>query len=140
MPAPAAAAPEGYADMKPAPALHRLKRNSAQYGQVAEVADDVDNWRNQHMRKLSGRRADSLADARQIKRSKNPLVVNLNGSFHSENRLGTPEHLLKYNKKAKFLVVTMRYEDDFKNFDKAKHEKLGDFVILTDAKIPRSKR
>lgn len=75
-----------------------------------------------------------------LKDTKNPLVVHLNGSFHTENRLGTPEHLLKYSKKAKFLVVTMRYEENFENFDKAKHSNSGDFVILTDAKIPRSKR
>jgi uncharacterized iron-regulated protein len=71
---------------------------------------------------------------------KNGLIVHLNGSFHTENRLGTVEHLLKYKPKTKVLVVTMSYEEDFKNFDKTKHENLGDFVILTDAKQPRSKR
>lgn len=75
-----------------------------------------------------------------LKKNRRPLVVNLNGSFHSENRLGTPEHLLGYRKKTSFLVVTMRYEDDFTNFDKAKHGGIGDFVVLTDAKVPRSKR
>lgn len=76
--------------------------------------------------------------AEHLKKQKNALVVHLNGSFHTENRLGTAEQLLKYQPNAKFLVVTMRYEDDFKNFDKAKHENLGDFVILTAAKEPRS--
>jgi len=75
-----------------------------------------------------------------LKRAKNPLVVHLNGAFHTENRLGTPEHLLKYSPKAKFLVVTMRYEENFTNFDKTKHADLGDFVILTDAKLPRSQK
>jgi hypothetical protein len=32
----------------------------------------------------------------------------------------------------------MRYENDFTNFDKTKYENIGDFVILTDAKVPRS--
>jgi uncharacterized iron-regulated protein len=73
-----------------------------------------------------------------LKRAKNPLVVHLNGAFHTENRLGTPEHLLKYAPKTRFLVVTMRYEENFTNFDKTKHTDLGDFVILTDAKVPRS--
>jgi uncharacterized iron-regulated protein len=71
---------------------------------------------------------------------KKGLIVHLNGSFHTESRLGTVEHLLKYKPKTKVLVVTMRYEDDFQTFDKAKYENLGDFVILTDAKQPRSKR
>ena len=37
-------------------------------------------------------------------------------------------------------TVTMRTEDDFKTFDKSKHADLGDFVVLTDTKVPRSKR
>lgn len=78
--------------------------------------------------------------AESLKKNKNELVVHLNGAFHTENRLGTVEHLLKYKPDAKILVVTMRYEDDFKNFDKAKHTDLGDFVILTDAKQPRSQK
>ncbi len=75
-----------------------------------------------------------------LKKTKNPLVVHLNGAFHTENRLGTVEHLLKYSPKTRVLVVTMRYEDDYTKFDKGKHTGLGDFVILTDAKVPRTFR
>lgn len=75
-----------------------------------------------------------------LKKNKNPLVIHLNGGFHTENRLGTFEHLMRYRPKTKGIVVTIRYEDDFKTFDKAKHAGLGDFVILTDGKQPRSKR
>jgi uncharacterized iron-regulated protein len=80
----------------------------------------------------------SYSVAEFLKENKNPLVVHLNGSFHTENRLGTAEHLLKFRPKTKFIVVTMRYEEDFTNFNKTKHANLGDFVILTDAKVPRS--
>lgn len=75
-----------------------------------------------------------------LKAHKNALAVHLNGSFHTESRLGTVEHLLKYRPKARVIVVTMRYEADFRNFDQAKHTGLGDFVILTDSAVPRSKR
>lgn len=78
--------------------------------------------------------------AESLKKNKDSLIVHLNGSFHTENRLGTLEHLLKYRPGTKALVVTMRYVDDFKNFDKTKYAGLGDFIILTDAKQPRSKR
>lgn len=78
--------------------------------------------------------------AQHLKKNKKALIVHLNGSFHTENRLGMVEHLLKYRSKTRVLVVTMRYEDDFKNFDKVKHTDIGDFVILTDSKIPRTKR
>jgi uncharacterized iron-regulated protein len=82
--------------------------------------------------------ADSVAQF--LKKNKGGLAVHLNGSFHTENRLGTVEHLLKYRPKARALVVTMRYEADFNFFDKKRHERLGDFVILTDVKAPRSQR
>jgi uncharacterized iron-regulated protein len=75
-----------------------------------------------------------------LKQYKKSLIVHLNGSFHTENRLGTIDQLLKYNPKTRVLVVTMKYEDDFKTFDKSKHTDLGDFVILTDAKQPRSQK
>lgn len=70
--------------------------------------------------------------AESLKKNKNELIIHLNGGFHTENRLGTVEHLLKYKPNAKILVVTLRYEDDFKTFDKTKHTDLGDFVILTE--------
>ena len=82
--------------------------------------------------------SDSVA--RYLKKNKRALVVHLNGSFHTESRLGTIDHLLRYQPKARVLVVTIRYEDDFKTFDKAKDKDIGDFVILTDSKQPRSKR
>ena len=78
--------------------------------------------------------------AKSLKRNKGSLVVHLNGGFHTEARLGTVEHLLKYKPDARVLVVTMRYEKDFKTFDATKHMGLGDFVILTDFAQPRSKR
>lgn len=76
----------------------------------------------------------------QFKKYKDNLVIHLNGSFHTENRLGTVEQLQRYNPKLNILVVTMILEKDFKNFDKSKHTDLGDIVILTDSSQPRSKR
>ena len=78
--------------------------------------------------------------AEHLRRDKNALVVHLNGSFHTENRLGTVEHLTKYQPKARVLVITMKYEEDFNNFNSSKHANLGDFVILTNSKVPRSQK
>lgn len=69
--------------------------------------------------------------AQSLKKNKGSLVVHLNGGFHTEKRLGTVEHFLKYRKNGRAIVVTIRYEDEFKKFDVAKHTDLGDFVILT---------
>lgn len=75
-----------------------------------------------------------------LKSKKRPLVVHLVGAFHTESRLGTVEYLLEYRKKTKAAVVTARYEDEFTMFVPEKHRGIGDFVILTDGKQPRSKR
>ena len=82
----------------------------------------------------------SDAVARYLKSTKGGLVIHLNGAFHTESRLGTVEHLLKYRPKTRVLVVTMRYVEDFTNFDKDKYTDIGDFVILTDSKQPRSSK
>jgi uncharacterized iron-regulated protein len=76
----------------------------------------------------------------ELKSQKNALVVHLNGSFHTASRLGTVEQLFRYKKDVKALVVTMVIEENFQQFDMAKHKNLGDFIILTDAKQPRSKK
>lgn len=57
------------------------------------------------------------------------LVVHVNGSFHSDDRLGIPEHLARRAPDARQLVVTMRREtgpEDARVGD-------NDFVILTSA-------
>lgn len=78
--------------------------------------------------------------ASYLNKNKGALVVHLNGGFHTEGRLGTIEQLLNYRPKTKAIVVTMEYVDDVTKFDAAKNKGLGDFVILTDSKQPRSQR
>ena len=80
--------------------------------------------------------ADSIS--KQLKKQPNSLIVQLNGGFHSENRLGAVEHLLKYNPSARIIVVTIKSVENFPNFDAEKDAKAGDYVILTDPKLPRS--
>jgi uncharacterized iron-regulated protein len=75
-----------------------------------------------------------------LKSNRRPLVVHLVGAFHTESRLGTVEYLQEYRKRTKAVVVTARYEDVFTVFVPEKHNGIGDFVILTDGKQPRSKR
>lgn len=78
--------------------------------------------------------------AQFLKANPKALVVQLNGRFHSENRLGTVEQLLGYRPGTKAVVVSMQYDPSFPIFDKATQENLGDFVVLTDPKLPRSQK
>jgi uncharacterized iron-regulated protein len=74
------------------------------------------------------------AISEHLRRHKGALVVHVNGAFHSEGRLGVPEHLKAYQPQARVLVVTIRSEG-YPDFDAARHSAAGDFVILTDPKI-----
>lgn len=69
------------------------------------------------------------AVAQSLKKNPRSLVVHLNGSFHTEKRLGTVEHFLAYRPKAKAVVVTIQPVDDIKKFE---YTDAGDFVVLTD--------
>src|SRR5437660_1722651 len=80
--------------------------------------------------------AYSIAD--YLKRQRGALVVQVNGTFHSEERLGVPEQLAHYRPNARIVVVTIIPDEGFPNFDVGRLGKLGDFVILTDPSLPRS--
>lgn len=80
--------------------------------------------------------ADSVRKA--LDASPGALVVHLNGGFHTESRLGTFEQLIGYRPKTKAIVVTMKSVSDISSFD-ADMKGLGDFIILTDSSLPRSR-
>jgi len=67
-----------------------------------------------------------------LKRGGDPLVVQFNGTFHSEGRMGVPEQLSHYRKKARAVVVTIIPDEDRAGFDAASMSALGDFIILTE--------
>jgi uncharacterized iron-regulated protein len=68
------------------------------------------------------------AIAEHLKRDARPLVLHFNGTFHSEERLGVPEHVGRYRQKARTLVVTAVPRADFVAGEMSK---LGDFIVLT---------
>ncbi|HWW76247.1 MAG TPA: hypothetical protein VNZ44_12670, partial [Pyrinomonadaceae bacterium] len=68
------------------------------------------------------------------------LVVQVNGTFHSEERLGVPEQLARYRPKARSVVVTIVSDDAFPDFDAARLGRLGDFVVITDPKLGNSRQ
>jgi uncharacterized iron-regulated protein len=80
--------------------------------------------------------ADAIADF--LKHNKDALVVQVNGTFHSEERMGVPEQIKHYRPKARVVVVTILPDEGFPNFDAARLGKLGDYVIVTDPSLPRS--
>jgi len=66
------------------------------------------------------------------------LVYHVCGSFHCEGRHGIAEMIEAYRPQTKVLVVVVYAEDDCDAFDLERHGSKGDFVLLADARLPRS--
>ena len=64
------------------------------------------------------------------------LVLHINGSFHSADRLGIPEHVARTWPLVRMLVVTMNAVEDIHTAPEPSNDSLprhvGDFIILTD--------
>jgi uncharacterized iron-regulated protein len=82
--------------------------------------------------------AYSIADF--LTRQPGSRILHINGSFHTAERLGTVEQLLRYRPNARVVVVTMMPDKSFPVFEMKTMQGQGDFVIVTDPALPRSFR
>jgi uncharacterized iron-regulated protein len=92
-----------------------------------------------------GLEAQSLWDASMaysiaefLLRSPRAQIIHLNGRFHTEKRMGIPDHLLRYRPGTSFLVISFVPDKGFPKFDVSELSDAGDFVIVTDPSLPRS--
>jgi len=76
--------------------------------------------------------------ANYYKSQKGIKILQLNGSFHSEERLGTIAQLKKYSPKIRILNIATFSDENFENPDWIKLGKNGDFIIVTDPKLPKT--
>lgn len=65
-------------------------------------------------------------------------VFQLNGRFHSDEKLGTLAKLKQLNPKLKILNISSFSDESFINPNWEKFKNLGDYIILTDPKVKRS--
>ena len=82
--------------------------------------------------------AFSIAEA--LLRSPSARIVHVNGSFHTEKRLGILDHLSRYRPNTRSLVVTMRADKSFPNWDSERLANTGDFVIVTDPSLSQPQK
>jgi uncharacterized iron-regulated protein len=61
-------------------------------------------------------------------------VMQINGGFHSEEKLGTVSQLKKYAPKVRVLTIAAYADSSFSAPDWAKFKQRGDYLILTDSK------
>lgn len=76
--------------------------------------------------------------AKFAKENKGKKIFQVNGRFHSDEKLGTYAQLKKIAPKLKTLNIAAFAAEDFANPDWEKHKDLGDYVILTDPKVKKS--
>ena len=63
----------------------------------------------------------------------NPLVIHLAGNYHTQYRIGIPEHLVHYRPKVRMMIICIIQNTQFPNFDPLLKD-CGDFIIITDPK------
>lgn len=76
--------------------------------------------------------------ARFIKTHQNFKVFQLNGRFHSDEKLGIFAKLKYYAPNLRLLNISSFSDESFENPGWNKFENLGDYIIITDPKVKRS--
>ncbi len=76
--------------------------------------------------------------AQFVKKHRDYKILQLNGGFHSEEKLGAPAQLKKYSSKTKTLNIACFSDDQFDNPDWSKFSKNNDYIILTDPKLAKT--
>ncbi|PWS30133.1 ChaN family lipoprotein [Pedobacter paludis] len=76
--------------------------------------------------------------AKFAKTNKGIKILQLNGRFHSDEKLGTLAKLKNYAPKLKTLNISSFPDESFEKPDWEKFKNLGDYVIITDPKIKKS--
>jgi uncharacterized iron-regulated protein len=89
--------------------------------------------------------AQSLWDAtmaysisKYLKKHKGRKVMQVNGRFHSDEGFAVATQLAQYSPKAEQLIVSTGSDESFPNIKWDEYKKMGDFIIITDPKLPRS--
>lgn len=73
-----------------------------------------------------------------LKENKGIKILQINGRFHSDEKLGTMARLQHYSPKFKTLNISAFSDVDFENPDWKKYKNLGDYIIITDPTLKRS--
>ena len=80
--------------------------------------------------------AYSIAD--YFKTHSTKKIFQVNGRFHSDEYFAVVTQLKKYNPDIKCLVISSGSDKKFPDIDWKKHEHLGDYIIITDPKVPKT--
>ena len=73
-----------------------------------------------------------------MKKHKGQKVMQVNGRFHSDEGFGVAAQLHKYGPKLRQLVISTSSETTFPNIKWEDFKKNGDYIIITDPKVPKT--
>lgn len=76
--------------------------------------------------------------ANYAKKNKDKKIFQVNGRFHSDEKLGTLAKLKNYAPKLNILNISCFSADDFNDPDWKKYTVLGDYIIVTNPTIKRT--
>jgi uncharacterized iron-regulated protein len=76
--------------------------------------------------------------AKYAKNNQNKKIFQVNGRFHSDEKLGTLAKLKGYAPQLKVLNISCFSSQDFDNPEWKNHEGLGDYVIITNPNVKRT--
>lgn len=76
--------------------------------------------------------------AKYIKSHLGSKVLQINGGFHSEDKLGAAAQLQKYAPKASVINIATFAVDDFDHIDWSKYSKSNNYIIVTNGRLAKS--
>jgi uncharacterized iron-regulated protein len=82
--------------------------------------------------------AYSIAEYKKKNANKAKKVMQVNGRFHSDEGFAVVEQLTEYNPKLKKMVVSTCSDESFPKIDWSKYKANGNYIIVTDPKVPRT--
>jgi uncharacterized iron-regulated protein len=65
-------------------------------------------------------------------------IMQVNGRFHSDEGFAVATQLKKYSPKTRILIISSGSDADFPTIDWSKYKQNGDYIIVTDPKVPRT--
>ena len=73
-----------------------------------------------------------------LKKHKGQKVMQVNGRFHSDEGFAVVKQLHNYSPKLKTLIISTGSDESFPAIKWADHKKDGDYIIITDPKVPKT--
>lgn len=82
--------------------------------------------------------AYSITEYRKEKKNKYKKIMHVNGRFHSDEHFAVAEQINNYSSKTKTLVISSFSHDSFPKVNWADFKDNGDYIIVTDPKVPKT--